>query len=132
MPTSEHGTALAAAPISRLTTKNKYYIISIIITVAVQYCNIQLHSNRLIYRIISQIRSPPSRQRPPIVLMKTTAQVLLSVKALTVTSNLCDVYKILYYAAVYVRGHFCKHVIIRVSYLQSLYSIVVHGYAVHM
>ena len=44
---------------------------------------------------------------PPIVLMKTTAQVLLSMKTLTVTSNLCDVYKILYYAAVYVRGHFC-------------------------
>ena len=63
--------------------------------------------------------------------MKTTAQVLLSVK--TVTSNLCDVFKnlILNYAAVYVRGHFCKHVIIRVSYLQSLYSIVVHGYVVH-
>ena len=39
--------------------------------------------------------------------------------------------KILYYAAVYVRGHFCRHVIIRVSYLQSLYSIVVHGYVVH-
>ena len=63
--------------------------------------------------------------------MKTTAQVLLSVKTLTVTNNLCNVYKILYYAAVYVRGHFCWHVIIRVSYLQSLYSIVVHGYAVH-
>ena len=29
------------------------------------------------YRIISQIR-PPSRQRPPTVLMKTTAQVLVS------------------------------------------------------
>ena len=47
------------------------------------------------------------------------------------TSNLCDVYKILYHAAVYIRGHFCQHVIIRVSYLQSLSSIVVHGYAVH-
>ena len=35
------------------------------------------------------------------------------------------------YAAVHVRGHFCSHVIIRVSYLQSLYSIVVHGYVVH-
>ena len=44
---------------------------------------------------------------PPTDLMKTTVQVLLSVKTLTVTSNLCDVYKILYYAAVYVRGHFC-------------------------
>ena len=75
--------------------------------------------------------TPPPPPGPPIVLMKTTAQVLLSVKTLTVTSNLCDVYKILYYAAVYVRGHFCQHVIIRVSYLQSLYSIVVHGYAVH-
>ena len=42
---------------------------------------------------------------PPIVLMKTTAQVLLSVKTLTVTNNLCDVYKILYYAAVHVRGY---------------------------
>ena len=68
---------------------------------------------------------------PPIVLMKTTAQVLLSVKTLTVTNNLCNIYKILYYAVVYVRGHFCWHVIIRVSYLQSLYSIVVHGYVVH-
>ena len=44
---------------------------------------------------------------PPILLMKTTAQVLLSVKTLTVTNNLCDVYKILYYAAVYVCGHLC-------------------------
>ena len=85
------------------------------------------------YRIISQIRSPPPRDNhpPSIVLMKTIAQVLLSVKTLTVTNNLCDVYKILYYAAVCVRGHFCYHVIIRVSYLQSLYSIVVYGYVVH-
>ena len=37
---------------------------------------------------------------PPTVLMKTTAQVSLYVKTLTVTSNLCDVSKILYYAAV--------------------------------
>ena len=74
---------------------------------------------------------PPPPPPPPIVLMKTTAQVLLSVKTLTVTNNLCNVYKILYYAAVYVRGHFCWHVIIRVSYLQSLYSIVVHGFVVH-
>ena len=73
----------------------------------------------------------PPPPPPPIVLMKTTAQVLLSVKTLTVTNNLCDVYKILYYAAVYVRGHFCKHVIVRASYLQSLYSIVVHDYTVH-
>ena len=45
----------------------------------------------------------------PIFLMKTTAQVLLSVKTLTVTNILCDVYKILYHAAIYnyVRGHFC-------------------------
>ena len=51
---------------------------------------------------------PPPRQRPqPIVLMKTTAQVLLSVKTLTVTNKLCDVYKIPYYAAVHVRSHFC-------------------------
>ena len=78
--------------------------------------------------VLSRKYAPPP---PPIVLMKTTAQVLLSVKTLTVTNNLCNVYKILYYAAVYVRGHFCWHVIIRVSYLQSLYSIVVHGYIVH-
>ena len=47
--------------------------------------------------------TPPLRDNaspPLIVLMKTTVQVLLSVKTLTVTSNLCDVYKILYYAAV--------------------------------
>ena len=73
----------------------------------------------------------PPPPPPPNSLDETTVQVLLSVKTLTVTNNLCNVYKILYYAAVYVRGHFCWHVIIRVSYLQSLYSIVVHGYVVH-
>ena len=50
---------------------------------------------------------PPPPPPPPIILMKTTAQVLLSVKTLTVTNNLCDVYKILYYATVYVPDHFC-------------------------
>ena len=44
---------------------------------------------------------------PPIVMMKTTVQVLLSVKTVTMTNNLCDVHKIIYYAAVYARGHFC-------------------------
>ena len=39
--------------------------------------------------------------------MKMLMELTLSVKTLTVTNNLCDVYKILYYAAVYVRGHFC-------------------------
>ena len=101
-----------------------------IVCVFVFVCIRDMSSTCSIYRIISQIRPPPPPP-PPIVLMKTTAQVLLSVKILTVTNNLCDVYKILYYAAVYVRGHFCQHVIIRVSYPQSLYSIVVHGYAVH-
>ena len=57
--------------------------------------------------VLSRKYAPLRDNAPPIVLMKTTAQVLLSVKTLTVTSNLCDVYKILYYAAVYVRGHFC-------------------------
>ena len=59
--------------------------------------DITTNSMDLIYRIISRIHPHPP---PPIVL------VLLSVKTLTVTNNLCDVYKILYYAAVYVRGHF--------------------------
>ena len=83
-----------------------------------------------IITVISRKYAPIRDNAPLIVLMKTIAQVL-SVK--TVTGNLCDVYKnlILYYAAVYVCGHFCKHVIVSVSYLQSLYSIVVHGYAVH-
>ena len=60
--------------------------------------------------VLSRKYVPPRDNRPPppsIVLMKTTAQVLLSVKTLAVTNNLCDVYKTLYYAAVYVRGHFC-------------------------
>ena len=39
------------------------------------------------------------------------------------TSNLCDVYKILYYAAVYVRGHFCKHVCM---YVYNV-CIIIHG-----
>ena len=64
---------------------------------------------------------------PNSLMLKTTDQVLLSVKTLTVTSNLCDVYKILYYAAVYVRGHFCQHVPIYNLYIR----IVVHGYVVH-
>ena len=63
------------------------------------------------YNTVLSRKDAPLRDNPPppppIVLMKTTAQVLLSVKTLTVTNNLCDVYKILYYAAVYVRGHFC-------------------------
>ena len=48
------------------------------------------------YCIISQIRPPPlaTTPHPPNSLMKTTAQVLLSVKTLTVTNNLCDVYKL--------------------------------------
>ena len=56
--------------------------------------------------VLSRKYAPPrDNAPPPIVLMKTTAQVLLSVKTLTVTNYLCDVYKILYYAAVYVRGN---------------------------
>ena len=64
----------------------------------------QHYTNNNYYIITYYLANTPL---PPIVLMKTTAQVLLSVKTLTVTNNLCDVYKILYYAAVYVRGHFC-------------------------
>ena len=78
--------------------------------------------------------TPPPHDNTPLPLPITfdenyTAQVLLSVKTLTVTSNLCDVYKILYYAAVYV-------VVISACYHKSFLSTISifncgHGYAVH-
>ena len=60
------------------------------------HMNVDLLLVATYYTVLSRKYAPPNDNphSPPIVLMKTTAQVL-SVKILTVTNNLCDVYKTL-------------------------------------
>ena len=81
---------------SRKTTSNRQ-----LCPYTVNLCSIY-YNNTVLSRKYVPLRdnTPSPPPPPPTVWMKSTAQVSLSVKTLTVTSNLYDVYKILYYAAV--------------------------------
>ena len=78
-------------------------IVSSNITAHSLYYTVTVH----MYRIISQIRPPRDNAPPPNSFDENYCAGTISVQTLTVTNNLCDVYKTLYYAVVYVRGHFC-------------------------
>ena len=67
--------------------------------------------NIIIMTVLSRKFAPPRYNAPPPPPLNSSDENYcagtISLQTLTVTNNLCDVYKILYYAAVYVRGHFC-------------------------
>ena len=76
--------------------------------------NIMVLFNIIIITVLSRKYAPPPRDNapppppPPFNSFdENYCAGTISLQTLTVTNNLCDVYKILYYAAVYVRGHFC-------------------------